>query len=62
MLFLTYCCESPVYLVEAQGWRKMFAGDMNELHYGQYAQERAVYEKRAPADDEKVDDSAAMAL
>jgi hypothetical protein len=40
----------------------MFAGDMNELHYGQYAQERAVYEKRAPADDEKVDDAAAMAL
>jgi hypothetical protein len=35
-----------VYLVEEQGWRKMFSGDMNELHYGQYARERDEYEAK----------------
>ena len=36
-----------VYVVEPNGWRKVFSGDMNELHYGQYLREReAVEEKR----------------
>jgi len=29
-----------VYLVQEGGWTKMFSGDMNSLHYGQYAEER----------------------
>jgi len=30
-----------VYCIMEDGWQKMFSGDMNDLHYGQYAQEKA---------------------
>lgn len=30
-----------VYVIEEKGWTKMYSGDMNELHYGQYAAEKA---------------------
>jgi len=29
-----------VYCIQEDGWKKHFSGDMNELHYGQYAEER----------------------
>ncbi|CEP01486.1 Proteasome subunit beta [Plasmodiophora brassicae] len=29
-----------VYVIEEQGWTKVFSNDMNTLHYGQYAAER----------------------
>jgi len=29
-----------VYLIQKTGWTKKFSGDMNELHYGQYAKEK----------------------
>jgi len=29
-----------VYCIQEFGWNQFFAGDMNELHYGQYAEER----------------------
>ena len=38
------------YHVQEQGWTKVFAGDMNELHYGQYAEERKA-EKEAKMSD-----------
>jgi len=28
------------FLINEKGWTQKFAGDMNELHYGQYAKER----------------------
>lgn len=28
-----------VFVITAEGWRQMYTGDMNELHYGQYAAE-----------------------
>jgi len=37
-----------VYVITADGWTKKFSGDMNDLHYGQYANEKAIEtEKRA---------------
>jgi len=39
-----------VYVITADGWTKKFSGDMNELHYGQYAKEKEVEAaKRAEA-------------
>jgi 20S proteasome subunit beta 5 len=29
-----------VYCIQENGWTKHFSGDMNELHYGQYAKEK----------------------
>jgi len=29
-----------VYCITADGWKQYYRGDMNELHYGQYKQER----------------------
>jgi len=29
-----------VYVIQKTGWTKKFSGDMNELHYGEYAKER----------------------
>jgi len=29
-----------VYCIQENGWTKHFSGDMNELHYGQYAREK----------------------
>ncbi len=29
-----------VFVITGDGWKKMFSGDMNELHYGQYAKEK----------------------
>jgi len=29
-----------VFLINEKGWTQKYAGDMNELHYGQYAKER----------------------
>jgi len=29
-----------IFCIHEDGWKKYFSGDMNELHYGQYAQER----------------------
>lgn len=29
-----------VFVINANGWKQYFSGDMNELHYGQYAEER----------------------
>jgi 20S proteasome subunit beta 5 len=34
-----------VYCIQASGWTKHFSGDMNDLHYGQYAKEREQSEK-----------------
>jgi len=30
-----------VYCIQKDGWTKHYSGDMNELHYGQYAKERS---------------------
>jgi len=42
-----------VYCITADGWTKKFSGDMNDLHYGQYAKEKedaaAARAKAAPA-------------
>jgi len=35
-----------VYCIQENGWTKHFSGDMNELHYGQYAKEREQQEKK----------------
>jgi hypothetical protein len=50
--------SSSVYLVKEQGWQKIFSSDMNELHYGQYAQEQAAYaaQGKAVAAEEKMSD------
>jgi len=34
-----------VYCIQENGWTKHFSGDMNELHYGQYAREKEEREK-----------------
>jgi len=34
-----------VYCIQENGWTKHFSGDMNELHYGQYAKEKEQREK-----------------
>jgi len=34
-----------VYCIEKDGWKQHFKGDMNELHYGQYAQEKQQQEQ-----------------
>jgi len=34
-----------VYCIQENGWTKHFSGDMNELHYGQYAKEKEEAEK-----------------
>jgi len=28
------------FLINEKGWTQKYAGDMNELHYGQYAKEK----------------------
>ncbi len=30
-----------VFVITSDGWKQYFRGDMNELHYGQYAEEKA---------------------
>jgi 20S proteasome subunit beta 5 len=35
-----------VYCIQDNGWTQHFAGDMNELHYGQYAEEAAARKKK----------------
>ncbi len=46
-----------VYCITADGWTKKFSGDMNELHYGQYAKEKEAAEAKRNAErkDEKQD-------
>lgn len=34
-----------VYFINQSGWTKHFSGDMNDLHYGQYAKEKQQEEK-----------------
>ena len=40
-----------VFVIRNTGYEQMYKGDMNELHYGQYAAEKAAEAKGA---DEKV--------
>jgi len=42
-----------VYCIFEDGWQKMFSGDMHELYYGQYAQEKAKAAAARAADDNK---------
>jgi len=42
-----------VYCITADGWTKKFSGDMNDLHYGQYAKEKAVEEAQRAKDSSK---------
>ncbi len=40
-----------MYVITADGWTKKYSGDMNELYYGQYADEKKADEaKRAAAE------------
>ncbi len=38
-----------VYVITADGWKKMFSDDMNSLHYGQYAKEKEEAEAKRKA-------------
>jgi len=42
-----------VYVITSDGWTKMFSGDMNELHYGQYAKEKEKEEEERKRKHEK---------
>jgi 20S proteasome subunit beta 5 len=44
-----------VYCIQKDGWTKHYSGDMNELHYGQYAQERAAAEKSSERKEQKME-------
>jgi len=48
-----------VYCIQKDGWTKHYSGDMNELHYGQYAEERR---KNAGESDRKEEKDNAMSL
>lgn len=50
-----------VYCITAEGWKKMFAEDMNTLHYGQYAKEKADEAKKREAAEKANGGAAASA-
>jgi len=33
--------DLAVFVITKDGWKQHYRGDMNELHYGQYAAEKA---------------------
>jgi len=51
-----------VFVIEADGWKQHFSGDMNDLHYNVYMPERAAIERRLGfGDDAKRERPAAPA-
>jgi len=45
-----------VYVIQKDGWTKMFSGDMNALHYGQYAKEKAEASGEKEKEEKKEED------